>query len=245
MPRCNNKVGRRNLRSSAILHTAMNRKTDNESPFAKERTWPAHGPKIPSIFEIIFPGPEFRMVAWGGQQKQKALKQFVIVSSRLNLCLSIHSRPWWCLNSFEARTYNDKLLQCFFVFVSAPRHHPDSGPGNDSKMLGIFWNHEPATSVLLQTAIRCPSLRFIAGAISADDSQVSSADLVVTSRIIFRVIVHEAYCENCHCSGVSQKSGSPLRLKRAPRVPFPLNDSGELIALLRELFTRHVRYAWM
>ena len=60
-----------------------------------------------------------------------------------------------------------------------------------------------------------PVLRFIAGAISADDSQVSSADLIVHLGIIFRVIAHEAYCESCHWLWSLSKAGHRAGLESA------------------------------
>ena len=106
--------------------------------------------------------------------------------------------------------------------------------GNDFKNATCFLDHEPATSVLLQRAIRCPSC----GSLRVQYPQMTRRFLLPTLflhlGIIFRVIVHEAYCENCHWLWSLSRKRSPLRLKRAPRMQFPLNDSGELIALLRE-----------
>ena len=99
---------------------------------------------------------------------------------------------------FETRTYNDKLLQC--VLFLCPPHATIRVQvrGNDFKKATCFLDHEPATSVLLRRAIRCPSC----GSLRVQYPQMTRRFLLPTLLlhlgIIFRVIVHEAYCENCH-----------------------------------------------
>jgi hypothetical protein len=100
---------------------------------------------------------------------------------------------------FEARTYNDKLLQ-FFLFLCPPhatfRVQVREG---DFKNATDFLEHEPATSVFLEKAIRCPSC----GSLRVQYPQMTRKfflpTLLLHLGIIFRVIKHECYCENCHC----------------------------------------------
>ncbi len=99
---------------------------------------------------------------------------------------------------FETRTYNDKLLQC--VLFLCPPHATIRVQvrGNDFKRATCCLDHEPATSVLLRRAIRCPSC----GSLRVQYPQMTRRFLLPTLflhlGIIFRVIAHEAYCENCH-----------------------------------------------
>ena len=99
---------------------------------------------------------------------------------------------------FETRTYNDKLLQ-FFLFLCPPHATIRvQVRGNDLKNATYFLDHEPATSALLQKAIRCPSC----GSLRVQYPQMTRKfflpTLLLHLGIIFRVIVHEAYCESCH-----------------------------------------------
>jgi hypothetical protein len=99
---------------------------------------------------------------------------------------------------FETRTYNDKLLQRFLFLCPPHATIRVQVRGNDFKNVTYFLDHEPATSILLQRAIRCPSC----GSLRVQYPQMTRRFLLPTLLlhlgIIFRVIVHEAYCENCH-----------------------------------------------
>jgi hypothetical protein len=61
-----------------------------------------------------------------------------------------------------------------------------------------FLDHEPATSVLLPRAIRCPAC----GSLRVQYPQMTRRFLLPTLSlhlgIILRFIAHEAYCESCH-----------------------------------------------
>jgi hypothetical protein len=119
---------------------------------------------------------------------------------------------------FEARTYNDKLLQ-YFLFLCPPHATIRvQVRGNDFKSATCFLGQEPGTSALLQKAIRCPSC----GSLRVQYPQMTRKFLLPTLLlhlgIIFRVITHEAYCEGCHWLWSLPKNGSPLPLKHAPRV---------------------------
>ena len=99
---------------------------------------------------------------------------------------------------FETRTYNDRLLQCFLFLCPPHATIRVQVRGNDSNNVACFLHHEPATSALLQRAIRCPSC----GSLRVQYPQMTRRFLLPTLLlhlgIIFRVIVHQAYCENCH-----------------------------------------------
>jgi len=99
---------------------------------------------------------------------------------------------------FATRTYNDKLLQCFLFLCPPHATIRVQVRGNDFKNVTYLLGHELATSVLLQRAIRCPSC----GSLRVQYPQMTRRFLLPTLLlhlgIIFRVIVHEAYCESCH-----------------------------------------------
>jgi hypothetical protein len=116
---------------------------------------------------------------------------------------------------FETRTYNDKLLQCFLFLCPPHAIFRVQVRGNDFKNAAYFVDHEPATSALLQKAIRCPSC----GSLRVQYPQMTRKfflpTLLLHFGIIFRVIVHEAYCEGCHWLWSLPRNGSPFPLKRA------------------------------
>jgi len=126
---------------------------------------------------------------------------------------------------FAARTYNDRLLQLFLFLCPPHATFRVQVRGTDSENLTDVLDQEPATSALLQKAIRCPSC----GSLRVQYPQMTRKfflpTLVLHLGIIFRVIEHEAYCESCHCLWNLPKNGSPARLKRAPRKQFPFNDA--------------------
>ena len=99
---------------------------------------------------------------------------------------------------FETRTYNDKLLQCLLFLCPPHATIRVQVRGNDFKNVTCSLDHEPATSVLLQRVIRCPSC----GSLRVQYPQMTRRFLLPTLLlhlgIIFRAIAHEAYCENCH-----------------------------------------------
>ena len=93
-------------------------------------------------------------------------------------------------NGFEKQRVWDANLQWQiasmpFVFVSAPRHHPGSGSGKWFQKCYLLFGPWAGHVRSFAKGDSLSVLRFIAGAISADDSQVSSADLIVTSRHYF------------------------------------------------------------
>src|SRR5260221_14083378 len=90
---------------------------------------------------------------------------------------------------FEMRTYNDKLLQCFLFLCPPHATIRVQVRGNDLEKVACFLDHEPATSVLLQRAIRCPSC----GSLRVQYPQMTRRFLLPTLLlhlgIIFRFIV--------------------------------------------------------
>src|SRR5258708_930741 len=114
---------------------------------------------------------------------------------------------------FETRTYNDKLLQCLLFLCPPHATIRVQVRGNDLKHVTFFLDHEPATSVLLQGAIRCPSC----GSLRVQYPQMTRRFLLPTLLlhlgIIFRVIAHEAYCESCHWLWSLPKKGASAAAK--------------------------------
>jgi hypothetical protein len=99
-------------------------------------------------------------------------------------------------NGIEARTYNDKLLQGF-LFLCPPRVTHRVQIHNDqfdqtTRLLDA--THPP----ILEKAIHCPSC----GSLHMNYPQMTRKfflpTLLLHAGIIFRIIEHEAYCENCH-----------------------------------------------
>jgi hypothetical protein len=122
---------------------------------------------------------------------------------------------------FETRTYIDKLLQ-YFLFLCPP--HATIRVEirvNDFKNVTYLLDHEPATSVLLQRAIRCPSC----GSLRVQYPQMTRRFLLPTLLlhlgIIFRIIAHQAYCESCHWlwSFPKRLGSSPAKAGVAKAIP--------------------------
>src|SRR6266853_5200230 len=85
----------------------------------------------------------------------------------------------------ETRTYNDKLLQ-YFLFLCPP--HATTRVQvrrNDFKNVTYFLDHEPATSVLLQRAIRCPSC----GSLRVQYPQMTRRFLLLTLSLHLGIIL--------------------------------------------------------
>jgi hypothetical protein len=144
------------------------------------------------------------------------LKEFGPVGKNLTMMSSRNGGPWSDVaifenpgdgqlletdlknKGFETRTYNDKLLQ-LFLFLCPPHNTIRvQVRGKDFKNAAYFLDHEPATSALLQKAIRCPSC----GSLRVQYPQMTRKFLLPTLLlhlgIIFRAIAHQAYCESCH-----------------------------------------------
>ena len=118
---------------------------------------------------------------------------------------------------FETRTYVDKLLQ-YFLFLCPPHATIRvEVRANDFKDVTYLLDHEPATSPLLQRAIRCPSC----GSLRVQYPQMTRRFLLPTLLlhlgIIFRFIAHQAYCESCHWlwSFPKRTGSSPAKARSA------------------------------
>ena len=93
-------------------------------------------------------------------------------------------------NGFEKQRVWDanlhwQIASDLFVFVSSPRHHPGWGSGKRFQECYVPFGPWTGHVSSFAKGDSLPVLRFIAGRISADDSEVSSADLIVTSRHYF------------------------------------------------------------
>jgi hypothetical protein len=96
----------------------------------------------------------------------------------------------------DARTYNDRALQLFLflcppqatfrVQVREPFYH---------LTLEILGQTPPA---VLQKAIRCPECGSLRISYPQMTRKFFLPTLVLHLGIIFRLIKHQAYCENCH-----------------------------------------------
>jgi hypothetical protein len=122
---------------------------------------------------------------------------------------------------FATRSYDDKVLR-FFLFLCPPDATVQvQVRANDLKNAAYFLNHDPATSALLQRAIRCPSC----GSLRVQYPQMTRKFLLPTLLlhlgIILRLITHQAYCESCHWLwGLPKKRVSvPAKAQAANAIP--------------------------
>ena len=98
---------------------------------------------------------------------------------------------------FEARTYNDRLLQ-LFLFLCPPRLTYRLQVRSGDLPAALFSLETGAPSVL-ERAVHCPSC----GSLQVNYPQMTRKfflpTLLLHLGIIFRIIEHECYCEHCHC----------------------------------------------
>ncbi len=99
---------------------------------------------------------------------------------------------------FETRSYHDKLLRLFLFLCPPDATVQVQVRGNHFKNAAYFLDHDPATSALLQKAIRCPSCNSLRVQYPQMTRKFFLPTLLLHLGIIFRVIMHEAYCESCH-----------------------------------------------
>jgi hypothetical protein len=99
----------------------------------------------------------------------------------------------------DARTYDDKILR-LFLFLHPPRttFRVQVRHGFFKYAMDLL-ETESNVSALLQKAIHCPDC----GSLHVEYPQMTRKfflpTLLLHLGIIFRVIKHECYCENCHC----------------------------------------------
>lgn len=99
---------------------------------------------------------------------------------------------------FRSRAFNDRLLQ-LFLFLCPPRAtYRVQICRDDFKRASEFLATDPAAISATKLAIHCP----LCGSLRIQYPQMTRKFLLPTLilhlGIIFRVIEHEAYCENCH-----------------------------------------------
>lgn len=117
----------------------------------------------------------------------------------------------------DARTYNDKLLQSF-LFLCPPRvtFRVQVRKDHFSKATHAL---DEAVPAILDKAIHCPSC----GSLRVNYPQMTRKFFLPTVLlhlgIIFRVIEHECYCENCHL--IWNLPQDIPRKTHAPRPFFP------------------------
>ena len=126
---------------------------------------------------------------------------------------------------FEARTFNDKLLQLFLFLCPPHVTFRVQVRDNDFNNARDFLDREPATSAFLKKGIRCPSC----GSLRVQYPQMTRKFFLPTVLlhlgIIFRVIEHECYCESCHFLWNLQKDESPQPQKPAAQEQISVNDT--------------------
>jgi hypothetical protein len=115
----------------------------------------------------------------------------------------------------EARTYNDKVLQ-LFLFLCPPHvtfHVQVRRDHFDNAVIAMDEAHPP----ILEKALHCPSCCSLRVRYPQMTRKFFLPTVLLHLGIIFRIIDHEAYCENCHLTwNLSGKIVS-----RAPRPFFP------------------------
>jgi len=116
----------------------------------------------------------------------------------------------------EARTYNDKLLQ-LILFLCPPRatFRVQVRHGFFKYAMDLL-ETEPGAPAILQKAIHCPDC----GSLHVEYPQMTRKFFLPTLflhlGIIFRVIEHECYCENCHCIwNLPPKLAAPVQKRPA------------------------------
>lgn len=96
----------------------------------------------------------------------------------------------------KARTYNDKLLQLFLFLCPPHATYRVQVPGDAFKNATELLDAE--SPAILEQAIHCPEC----GSLRVNYPQMTRKfflpTLLLHLGIIFRVIEHECYCENCH-----------------------------------------------
>lgn len=98
----------------------------------------------------------------------------------------------------KSRTYNDRLLQ-LFLFLCPPRVTFRAQVRLDDFQKAIdLLDSDPSASSILQQALHCPSCDSLRVSYPQMTRKFFLPTAVLHLGIIFRVLDHEAYCENCH-----------------------------------------------
>jgi hypothetical protein len=118
----------------------------------------------------------------------------------------------------DARTYDDKLLQSF-LFLCPPRvtHRVQVRKDHfDQAVRAMDDNHPP----ILEKAMHCPSCASLRINYPQMTRRFLLPTVVLHLGIIFRIIGHECYCENCHLTWtLLQDEPRKIRLPK-PFFPF-------------------------
>jgi hypothetical protein len=112
----------------------------------------------------------------------------------------------------EVRTYNDRILQ-LLLFLCPPRatFRVQVRHGFFKYAIDLL-EAEPDVPAILQKAVHCPDC----GSLRVEYPQMTRKfflpTLLLHLGIIFRVIEHECYCENCHYIwNLPKKLASPVQ----------------------------------
>ncbi|MGH8022572.1 MAG: hypothetical protein ACRED1_03250 [Limisphaerales bacterium] len=120
----------------------------------------------------------------------------------------------------DSRTYDDKLLQ-LFLFLCPPRVTFRVQVRQD-QFDAATHAMDDAHPAILELAIHCPEC----GSLRVNYPQMTRRfflpTLLLHSGIIFRVIGHECYCENCHLTW-NLAQDAPRKI-RSPRPFFPFKQ---------------------
>ncbi len=122
---------------------------------------------------------------------------------------------------FEARTYNDKLLQ-HFLFLCPPRLTYRLQVRADEFKVVTHLLHTERPGALTK-AVRCPACDSLQVNYPQMTRKFFLPTLALHLGIIFRIIEHECFCEHCHCTwNLPGEKGAAIKIVRPAKV-FPFN----------------------
>ena len=118
-------------------------------------------------------------------------------------------------NRFAARVFNDRLLQ-LFLFLCPPRAvFRVQVRFNDYKVVTDMLNRDITASKLAEAAVHCPDCDSRRVQYPQMTRKFFLPTVLLHFGIIFRIIEHEAYCENCHYLWRLPKTQISVPLRRA------------------------------
>lgn len=116
---------------------------------------------------------------------------------------------------FEVRTRNDTKLQLFW-FLAPPRATFRVQVGaKAAHAVCEFMETEPSAGLLARRAIHCPACQSLKIQYPQMTRRFITPTLLLDLGIIFHIIDHQAYCEECHYSWPLRHPGSASNAKRA------------------------------
>ena|ERR1700733_6353949 len=123
---------------------------------------------------------------------------------------------------FEVRTYQDKFLQAFLFLCPPCVTFRTQTRECDFKSVAYFL--DSAQPAILQKALHCPAC----GSLRVNYPQMTRKfflpTLLLHAGIIFRIIEHEAYCENCHhVWNLHKEADVPISEKHVAKT-FPFDE---------------------